>query len=129
MPVRDAGGVLRKVIGVNFDITDRKRAEESLREFTKTLETRVAERTAELEFRARQLQKLALELSQAEDRERRRLAEILHDDLQQQLAAVKFHVGILASRTAGRRRCRNPRPSSTRCSGTRSRPPAACRTS
>ena len=46
----------------------------------------------ELEHRARQLQKLTLELSQAEDRERKRLAEILHDDLQQQLAAAKFHV-------------------------------------
>ncbi len=52
----------------------------------------------ELRHRAGQLQKLTLELSQAEDRERRRLAEILHDDLQQVLAAAKFHVGILRSR-------------------------------
>ncbi len=52
----------------------------------------------ELEHRARQLQKLTLELSQAEDRERKRLAEILHDDLQQQLAATKFHLGILSNR-------------------------------
>jgi len=52
----------------------------------------------ELEQRARQLQKLTLELSQAEDRERKHLAEILHDDLQQQLAAAKFHLGILSSR-------------------------------
>jgi PAS domain S-box-containing protein len=52
----------------------------------------------ELERRARQLQHLALELSQAEDRERRRLAEILHDDLQQILAAAKFHLGILGGR-------------------------------
>ena len=50
-----------------------------------------------LEQRARQLQKLTLELSQAEDRERRRLAEILHDDLQQVLAAAKFHLGFLDS--------------------------------
>ncbi len=49
----------------------------------------------ELEHRAGQLQKLTLELAQAEDRERRRLAEILHDDLQQVLAAAKFHVGLL----------------------------------
>ncbi len=52
----------------------------------------------EIEQRARQLQELTLELSQAEDRERRRLAEILHDDLQQQLAAAKFHLGILRAR-------------------------------
>lgn len=52
----------------------------------------------ELRHRAKQLQKLALELSQAEERERRRLAEILHDDLQQVLAAAKFHLGMLNSR-------------------------------
>ena len=83
------------------DIIERAQYEESLRELTRTLEARVAERTGELEFRARQLQKLALELSQAEDRERKRLAEILHDDLQQQLAAAKFHVGIMAGRARG----------------------------
>jgi signal transduction histidine kinase len=56
---------------------------------------------SELQEQARQLQQLTLELSQTEDRERKRLAEILHDDLQQLLAAAKFHVGIL-SRRAGR---------------------------
>jgi len=91
----------RRVAVLFDDITQQRRTEASLRELTKTLETRVAERTRELESRARQLQKLALELSQAEDRERRRLAEILHDDLQQQLAAVKFHLGILSSRARG----------------------------
>jgi PAS domain S-box-containing protein len=55
----------------------------------------------ELRHRAGQLQKLTLELSQAEDRERRRLAEILHDDLQQVLAAAKFHLGMLNSRIQG----------------------------
>ncbi len=55
----------------------------------------------ELEQRTRQLQHLAMELSQAEDRERKRLAEILHDDLQQILAAAKFHLGILTSRIKG----------------------------
>jgi signal transduction histidine kinase len=38
---------------------------------------------------------LTLELSEAEDRERQRLAEVLHDDLQQVLAAAKFHLGLL----------------------------------
>lgn len=55
----------------------------------------------ELKGRALQLQKLALELSQAEDRERKRLAEILHDDLQQVLAAAKFHLGMMNVRTRG----------------------------
>jgi signal transduction histidine kinase len=38
---------------------------------------------------------------QAEDRERKRLADILHDDLQQQLAAAKFHLGLLGNRIDG----------------------------
>ncbi len=86
------------VQGVAIDITQRKEAEESLRELTRTLETKVAERTAELEHRTRQLQKLTLDMSEAEDRERQRLAEILHDDLQQIIAAAKFQLSVMKSR-------------------------------
>jgi PAS domain S-box-containing protein len=101
VPIRDADGTLQKVIGVNFDITERKQAEESLRELARTLESKVAERTAQLEHRAQQLQKLTLELSEAEERERERVAQILHDDLQQVLAAAKFHLSRVGSGTAG----------------------------
>jgi PAS domain S-box-containing protein len=91
-------GELYEIKGYIFDDTERKRAEEALRELNTTLEARVAARTAELQHRTRQLQKLALELSETEERERRQLAEILHDDLQQQLAAAKFHLSLLHSR-------------------------------
>jgi PAS domain S-box-containing protein len=95
---RDVSGRIIRSIGMVHDVTERKHAEEALRELNATLETKVAERTAQLEHRARQLQRLTLELSEAEDRERRHLAEILHDDLQQQLAAAKFHLSLLSNR-------------------------------
>ncbi len=81
-------GSIRNIAGL-------KQAEEALHDLTKTLEVKVAQRTAELRHRARQLQKLTLEMSEAEDRERRRMAEILHDDLQQELAAAKFHLSLV----------------------------------
>jgi PAS domain S-box-containing protein len=54
------------------------------------LEQRVADRTALAESRARQLQSLAVELIEAEERERQRIADLLHEDLQQLLAAARF---------------------------------------
>jgi len=76
-PLLDEAGHVHSLVLNLRDVTDQQKA------------------YRELEQRASQLQKLALELSQAEDRERTRLAEILHDDLQQILAAAKFHVGLL----------------------------------
>ncbi len=96
--IHDRDGRRRRGIATIEDISPRKRMEEALREWNATLETKVAQRTVELEQRARQLQRLTLELSQTEDRERQRMAEILHDDLQQMLAAAKFHVSLLRNR-------------------------------
>lgn len=110
-PFQDASG-RRFVGGIGVDITDRRQMEEMLRRTNERLEQEVQARTKELsqtidrlhvamkelEHRADQLQKLTLDLVQAEDCERKRLAEFLHDDLQQTLAAAKFHLGILGGR-------------------------------
>jgi signal transduction histidine kinase len=60
---------------------------------------RVSDRTRELEDagarlkrRAEQLRNLTIELTTAEERERKRLAQVLHDHLQQLLVAAKFAV-------------------------------------
>ena len=89
-----------EVYTVFEDITDRRKDEEALRELNATLENRVAQRTQELEHRAWQLQKLTLELTEAEERERKRLAGIIHDDLQQVLVAATFFLELLNKQVA-----------------------------
>ncbi len=77
---------------------ERKRAADQLRRARDELEQRVQERTAVAEQRAEQLRALALDLSRTEQRERRRLAEVLHDNLQQLLVAAKMNVQTLKRR-------------------------------
>jgi signal transduction histidine kinase len=44
------------------------------------------------------LRNLAAQLTQAEHKERRRIAEILHEDLQQRLVAIRYRIGALKAR-------------------------------
>jgi len=92
------------------DVTEHKRMEALLQQANERLEEQVRARTTELidtvdrlqaamkelKHRTSQLQKLTQELSRAEDRERKRLAAFLHDDLQQTLAAAQNRLGVLA---------------------------------
>jgi signal transduction histidine kinase len=74
------------------EIIKRKRAEESLADLTKHLEERITERTEKLLLSQQQLRALATELNLAEQRERKRLAEELHDHLQQLLVLGKLKI-------------------------------------
>jgi PAS domain S-box-containing protein len=78
----------RRVALLFADISERRAAEESLRQLTATLEERVAERTHEA-------QELARRLTIAEQEERRRIAQILHDDLQQLLYGVQLKITMV----------------------------------
>ena len=69
-----------------------------MRELNETLEQRVVERTAVAEQRATQLRALAFELTRAEQRERRRIAQMLHDHHQQLLVAAKLSLSMLHRR-------------------------------
>jgi signal transduction histidine kinase/CheY-like chemotaxis protein len=66
-----------------------------LRQSRDHLEARIIERTAELARRADQLARLSNELTIAEQRERRRLAEVLHDHLQQLLVGASMQIDFL----------------------------------
>jgi len=75
-PFVDTDGA-RLVLRVGIDITHRKQAEGALLQ------------------RTRELAHLAAKLTMAEHQERKRLAQVLHDGLQQLLVAAKYRVGAL----------------------------------
>jgi signal transduction histidine kinase len=66
-----------------------------LANLNRTLEQRVAERTGEAVEKAQKLRLLATELSLAEEAERERIAEMLHEDLQQLLVAARMQLATL----------------------------------
>lgn len=106
----------RSLLTVAVDITDCRRMQANLEESRKELEIRVEQRTAELASanaalkselaerskaeqqiltHQRQLQSLALALSLAEERLRRRIAADVHDQISQNLAMSKIRLEAL----------------------------------
>lgn len=95
VPERDPAGKNMGFRATLSDITVRKKAEAALIESQILLEQRVRERTAELRQRSDQLARLASEMTLSEQRERKRLAKVLHDHLQQLLVAAKFGLEVV----------------------------------
>jgi PAS domain S-box-containing protein len=81
---RDQRGEVIGVFAAARDITERLQSERAL-----------AERSAEVQRLADQLRALASELSQTEQRERQRLAKILHDNVQQLLVAAQMQLSLI----------------------------------
>jgi two-component system sensor histidine kinase UhpB len=85
--IRSADGTLTRLVGTKVDITERKRAEEAIRESE-----------AALQESNRQIRYLAGSLITAQDAERARIARDLHDDISQQLAALSIALSAVKRR-------------------------------
>jgi len=95
LPYRTADDHIEGVVMTLVDIATTKAAEEralasaeELRALTASLEERVAERTQEV-------RSLASRLTLAEQRERNRIAQLLHDDLQQLLSSIRLQLHLM----------------------------------
>ncbi len=95
-PLFDDAGEMIGALNLLVDITERKNAELRLEDLTRQLESQVVARTAEVRRRAEQLERLAIELLTAEQRERARLADALHNDHQHVLASALLKIRRLA---------------------------------
>jgi signal transduction histidine kinase len=101
IPVSE-GGKIRRLIVTAQDITEHKRAEEQVRDFTEQMERKVRARTQELEAlnqklteSQEQLRGLSRQLVQIQEEQFSRLAEELHDRFGQDMTAININLNIL----------------------------------
>src|SRR5271156_2258865 len=84
---------------VTQDMTERRKGDERIQALNRELREPIAqldESRRVIELRTLDLQKLSARLLHVQDEERRRIARELHDDLGQQLAALKMELSKLA---------------------------------
>ncbi|MFA9477783.1 PAS domain S-box protein [Phycisphaerales bacterium AB-hyl4] len=82
---RDDVNFLQAIANILGGAIQRQAVEDQLNDLNETLEQRVVRRT-------QQIRALAFQLTRAEEQERRRLAQVLHDHLQQLLVASRFQL-------------------------------------
>jgi PAS domain S-box-containing protein len=102
--LRDSSGELRGFSKVTRDLTERRALEERTRHLNRELRARVTElleSQRQVELRTLELQKLSGELLRVQDEERRRMARTLHDELGQELVALKLEIDTLRSAEDG----------------------------
>lgn len=86
------GGKVRRVVGTHQDITEKRLLIEEQALWAERLEEKVIERTSLAEQRADDLRQLASQITDAEERARRNVAQVIHDDVQQLIIAAKMRL-------------------------------------
>lgn len=91
---RDLLNVIAEMLG---SFLDRRKAEADLMTAREELERRVEDRTRRIREYQEQLRTLTAEMALVEERERRKIAVELHDQIGQTLALIKIRLGSLAT--------------------------------
>ncbi|MGM0644440.1 MAG: PAS domain S-box protein [Thermodesulfobacteriota bacterium] len=86
------GDTQKRLVGVVADITKRKHLEEERERLNEDLEHQVEKKTAEIQRQSERLSALANKLSQSEQKERKRLAATLHDNIQPLIVSARMHL-------------------------------------
>lgn len=94
-----AGG---SVVALLRDISRSKQAEAALAEMQRNLESQVVRRTEQLQHAYGQLRQRSAHLAAAKEEERKRIAREIHDELGQNLLALKLDIVQLNERLGGR---------------------------
>ncbi len=85
-------GKAYRAVGTHMDVTEKRGILEEQASWAERLEEQVIERTCLAEQRADDLRLLASQITTAEERARRKVAEVIHDDIQQLLIAAKMRL-------------------------------------
>jgi two-component system CheB/CheR fusion protein len=100
-PILDDQGRNRGILGMFSDITERRRAENALRESEKQLQLLNASLEQKVQEKTAEVRSLSADLVLAVQRERHRISHILHDDLQQRIYAIQMQLTFLRNELDG----------------------------
>ncbi len=109
-PILDSVGKTHSAVSIIVDVTERKQAEEDLRQLNLQLENHVEKRTLQLQTAnsallesRKRLQTLSQRLVEVQEQERSALARELHDRVGQSLTALNLNLAIIGDQVTDKK--------------------------